>query len=494
MNTLSLCDYGIRNHDTFFSYIEVLVSLSGKLEPHEQKAIDLEHPLWEFTGTGIVFVAGDIENKIPVLFQQLRFDEDRQSYPFMIINPLCDTLILNREVVKLLLFSLPTRSVSGQTCSLNPPTVAFPPPTKKVSNPMVLQLSKNHVFLRAKFTGVTWHNSAEFGLSSNPQWRFCCVSISNVPTDLARIQEHMVRSVDAYGPVAEKDDVHFAVYKIAYKDGTLVMIVACIPRSCTDAIHVSSSSLLFSGIFNRQLQPITDLHKAQMSVSFNTTCECLRDGFVPIIDPNNHINQFTTPTRDTLGLFVPDCTSDALATYHCSTWSSHKIFTPKVDPRDDHNFGNTAGHLISRCKKLKWAAIGRVFFMCRDRVTVKTRDIHATPEDIRVLVSATHLIIHPLNILVRIDNLNPICVNKVPQKGLVTGSKTRSELQNISQHFTSLYLEEIRLLNGFVTSEHRSSVEAFVLASTFPKDGPWKPWTLCDKHHYRQTLKMDVTL
>ncbi|AHC02823.1 protein EE29 [Proboscivirus elephantidbeta5] len=492
------CDYTVRssNQDTFFSFVEVWVTVSGKLESHEQRAIDIETSIWEFTGSGIVFAAGDVENRIPVLFQQLRFDDDRQGYPFLISNPFCEPLVLNRELIKLVLFSLPTRSVSGQTCSLNPPTSMFPPAVKKVSTPMVLQLSSSHVFIRAKFTAVPWYTCGQIGLAADPQWRFCPVSVTNVPSGLARIQEHMVRSMDSYGPVAEKDDTHFSVFKIAYVDNTLFMILACIPRSCADTVNLSSSfSLLFSGVFNRHLQPITDLHKPNMSVAFNTTSESLRNGYVPIIDPNSHVNQFSTPTRDTLGLFMPDCTSDALAVYYCSTWSSHKIFTPKVDPaREGHETGARVGNLVSRCKRLKWAEVGRMFFMCRERVTIKIRELSATPEEVRALVSGTHIYLHPLGILVRLDNLNPICVNVVPQTGLKAMSKTRTELKNMSQHFTNLYLEEIRLLNGFLESENRSAVEQLVLASKFPKDGPWRPWPLCDKHHYRQIIKMEVTL
>ncbi|ALM25954.1 protein ORF-F2 [Proboscivirus elephantidbeta4] len=520
------------NNDTFYSHVDVLASVSGSMGPHEQKALSLQHPIWEFTGTGVVFVAGVPENRVSVLFQQLRFEEGSQSYSFVVVNAGCERLVLNREPVRLILFSLPTRSVSGQSLALNPPLVEFPPALRTVCKPFVIPLSKQHVFVRAKICGPAWYTGSQLGVAVDPSWRLCSVAVTHVPEGLERMQERMLRRMDAYGPVAEDDDVHLDVYKVAYKKNVLYMLLVCMPRTYSESALAASAvasadTILFSGVFNRRPQPAAELHKPSVAVAFNTTCNSVADGYVPVIDPYAHINQFTTPTRDTVGLFVPDCCgADARALYHACTWSSHKMFLPKVDTAgqissslsppppstttaaaaaaDDEGEAAAAtekmmiasaggGGAAKRPKKLA-EEVGRIFFLCRERAGVPVKDLHAPPDEVSVVVSQTHMVLHPLGVLVRLDALNPICVSPRPQKGFNPAqTKARAELQHISEHFSNLYLEEIRMLNSFLGGEHRTAVEATVAESRkFVSDaGPWVPWNLCD-HQYKQDIRLDL--
>ncbi|QOE74389.1 protein ORF-F2 [Elephant endotheliotropic herpesvirus 3A] len=503
-------------NDTFYSHVDVLASVSGSMEPHEQKVLSLQHPIWEFTGTGVVFVAGVPENRVAVLFQQLRFDESSQSYSFVVVNAGCDRLVLEREPVRLLLFSLPTRSVSGQSLPLNPPLVEFPPALRTVCKPFVIPLSKQHVFVRAKICGLAWYTGSQLGVAVDPSWKLCSVAVTHVPEGLERMQDHMLRRMDAYGPVAEDDDVHLDVYRVAYKKNVLYMLLVCMPRTYSEAALASSAvasadTILFSGVLNRRPQPVTELHKPSVAVAFNTTCNSVSDGYIPVVDPYTHINQFSTPTRDTVGLFVPDCGSDARALYHCCTWSSHKMFLPKVDTAtgpasslpsslsDDGGSGGSGGSgrtVVSNAKRLKLAEVGRIFFLCRERAGVPVKDLHAPPDEVSAVVSQTHMVLHPLGVLVRLDALNPICVSPMPQKGFNPAqTKARAELQHISEHFPNLYLEEIRMLNAFLGGEHRTAVEAAIAESRkFVSDaGPWVPWDLCD-HQYKQNIKLDLRL
>ncbi|UVZ34330.1 protein ORF-F2 [Elephant endotheliotropic herpesvirus 3B] len=503
------------NNDTFYSHVNVLASVSGSMEPHEQKVLSLQHPIWEFTGTGVVFVAGVPENRVSVLFQQLRFEESSQSYSFVVVNAGCDRLVLNREPVKLILFSLPTRSISGQSLALNPPLVEFPPALRTVCKPFVISLSKQHVFVRAQICGLAWYTGSQLGVAVDPSWKLCSVAVTHVPEGLERMQEHMLRRMDAYGPVAEDDDVHLEVYRVAYKKNVLYMLLVCMPRTYSEAALASSAvasadTILFSGVFNRRPQPMVELHKPSVAVAFNTTCNSVSDGYIPVIDPYTHINQFSTPTRDTVGLFVPDCGSDARALYHCCTWSSHKMFLPKVETAgpaslpsslSDDGSGSGGGSgsdggrtVVSHAKRLKLAEVGRIFFLCRDRTGVPVKDLHSPPDEVSAVVSQTHMVLHPLGVLVRLDALNPICVSPMPQKGFNPAqTKARAELQHISEHFPNLYLEEIRMINAFLGGEHRTAVEATIAESRkFVSDaGPWVPWDLCD-HQYKQNIKLDL--
>ncbi|UEH20524.1 protein ORF-F1 [Elephant endotheliotropic herpesvirus 2] len=459
---------------TYFNFIEVAVRLSGTLIHGTSQTLLIPMRLWEHTGLGKVFVVGSIENKIDVDFYCIRYSEILGGFCVEISNPSDDPLILEQEVQRLYLFSPPTFPISYQLIVLKSPPVSFPRCKATISsNIKVYEIHDDFIFVKLRFCGITWENSKKFELPSGPLLGPFCMSypaaVLGLPRGLYALH-HYTLTTDADACDAEECYyTRYIVSRACFQKTTLYLILTGVGTS-NRACY--AKDLYFCGIFARKHIP-EGADIPQLDPAYNVCEESLAKDTLPISNPAAHLNTFQTFGPYMVALFAPDEWHSPLLTV--DVWFAGQVL------RLPHTF---VQNLPPDHKPI--ITVGEVVFLANQQPEAGSPN-HIPSRKIRCMVSKTHLLVFPLNLIFRLDELNPICLSEKPQcKLTLPGAYQHPSLsKELLQNFS---LDELQLIGEFFNSLYRMYVSKYVRDFTRNFRGSWNRWPSCQNHQFNQLM------
>ncbi|AHC02774.1 protein UL84 [Proboscivirus elephantidbeta5] len=459
---------------TYFTFIEVAIRLTGTLTHGTSQTLLVPMRIWEHTGMGKVFVAGSIENKIDVDFFCVRYSDILGGFCVEISNPSEEPLTLDHEVQRFFLFSPQIFPVSYQLSVLKPPPVSFPRcKTNISSNIKVYDIHENFTVIKIRFCGITWEKSTKYETPTGPfLGPFCMsypVAVLGLPRGLHAIH-HYTLTTDPDACDAE-DCYHtrYIISKSCFQKTTLYLILT---GAGTSHRACYAKDLSFCGIFSKSHIPEGD-EIPQIDPAYNVCEESLSRDTLPISNPSAHRNTFQTFTPYTTALFTPDEWHSPLLTV--DVWKAGEILSLP------HTFVQS---LPPDHKPI--IPVGDVVFLATEQPEAGCPN-HVPSRKIRCIVSKTHILIFPLNLIFRLDQLNPICLSEKPQcKMTLPGAYQHPSIsKELLQNFS---IDELQLIGEFFNSLYKMYVSKHVRTVTKNFHGSWNRWPSCQNHQFNQLM------
>nr|Q18LE2.1 RecName: Full=Protein U54 [Elephantid herpesvirus 1 (isolate Kiba)]ABG36577.1 ORF F [Elephantid betaherpesvirus 1] len=459
---------------TYFNFIEIAVRLNGTLVNGISQTLLVPAKLWEHTGLGKIYVVGSMENKLDVDFCAVRYSDILGGFCMEVSNPHDEPLTFNHEVQRFILFSPQIYPISYQFQVLRPPSVSFPKCKANVSSDIIVHsLSDTYVFIKIQFNGITWEDPKKFDLPtgplSGPFWMSYPVAVLNLPRKLYALHHYLL---SRHTDTCDSENCYYTNYIVSrscFHKRTLYLILTGIGTS-KNACY--AKDLLFCGIFSTSHVPEGD-DIPQLDPAYNVHGESLLRDTLPIINPSAHCNTFQTFTHDTVALFAPDEWHSSLL--NVAVWRPGKILTLP---------GTFVQNLPTDHKPI--IPVGDAVFLVTQQLYAGHPN-HIPARKIRALVSKTYLILFPLNLTFRLDELNPICFSEKPQSKLTLPQidKHPSFDQDFLKNFS---IDEMQLISQFFDSLRKMYTSNYVRTLTKRFHGNWNRWPSCRNHQFNQLL------
>ncbi|QOE74446.1 protein U54 [Elephant endotheliotropic herpesvirus 3A] len=456
----------------YFSLVEVNARIEGTLKGEETVRLHLPLRISNHNTAGQLCVIGSMGNTASVIFSHIEYSDITGGYYITLTNPNSVPITFEQEVTKFYVLSMQTYNISHQTVDLRPPLTTTPAIQVNLRDELqVRELAEDYVFIKFRMPDVQWKEPKDFNLTGGPYWKTYGVAVIHLPDNLYSLQHYDIRESREASEV-ECDSgyaiTRYVMHRVLYHGGMLYAYVSAIGSSPRARY---ATDLVFTGIFcTRFVAAATEVPR--LDPAYNTTHYSLRDDRLHISNPAMHCNVFNSIYSETVGLFIPyDGYSGVLPT---CVWRRGKVL----------GFPGTFAHQSMRGT----TAIGDVVFPMA--LQPHASQASASPRDVSAAVTPTHLIIFPLNLTLRIDQLNPICARESAEqthKLCLPDSAPRKP--DIPPATARLFdPDDIQMVDAFFDSLWKLRLNLHARQITYKFTEDWNPWPSCVRHRPKQQV------